>query len=75
MAREKRASGLYSIVRGYEKSTRRTIKTDLTLDEARAWCGNKETSSRTCTTAAGHARTKRYGAWFDGYVAQYKTVK
>jgi hypothetical protein len=60
---------MYKIVRMYFKpcGKKRTIKTGLTLQEARKHCGDPETSSRTCTSAAGIARTKRYGAWFDGY--------
>ena len=57
----------YKIVRMYFKGGKRTIDTGLTLEEAQAHCRNPETSSKTCTTAAGHARTRKHGAWFDGY--------
>jgi len=61
----------YKIVRHYQNSYRkRTIDTGLTLEEAQAHCRDKETSSRTCTSTAGRARTKRHGAWFDGYTEQ-----
>lgn len=59
----------YRIVRFYFKaSIRRRIITDgLTLSEAQEHCGRPDTSSSTCTSAAGKARTRRMGAWFDGY--------
>ena len=58
----------YKIVRHYfNTSTKRVIKRGLTLQEAQAHCRDPETSSRTCTTREGKARTQRYGAWFDGY--------
>lgn len=59
----------YKIVRLYQNPEipRRTIKTGLTLQEARAHCHDPETSSRTCTKSAGKARTRKYGPWFDGY--------
>ncbi len=57
----------YKIVRGYFKGGRRTIATNLTLDEAQAHCRDPETSSSTCTKSAGKARTRRMGPWFDGY--------
>lgn len=59
----------YEIVRYFAntKKTRRTIHRGLSLKEARAHCEDPETSSRTCTTAAGKARTRKYGPWFDGY--------
>lgn len=60
---------MYKITRSYfnRPGVHRTIKTGLTLEEAQAHCGDKETSSRTCTSAAGKARTRRNGPWFDGY--------
>jgi hypothetical protein len=59
----------YKIVRGYFKAgvNKRTILTGLTLEEAKAYCADPETSSKTCTNAAGKARTRKLGAWFDGY--------
>lgn len=58
----------YKITRFYADDTpRRVIKTGLTLDEAREHCTDPETSSRTATSAAAKARTKKHGAWFDGY--------
>ena len=60
---------MYKIVRMYfdENVSNRTIKTGLTLEEAQAHCKDPETSSSTCTKAAGKRRTERYGDWFDSY--------
>ena len=60
---------MYRIVRFYESANirRRIIDTGLTLEQAKAHCSDPETSSSTCTKAAGKARTKRRGRWFDGY--------
>ena len=55
------------IVRFYFRGGRRVIKTGLSLEEARAHCANPETSSRTCTSAAGKRRTAQLGPWFDGF--------
>lgn len=57
----------YKIVRSYFKGGKRTVLTGLTLEEAQAYCKDPETSSRTCTKSANKARTRRMGAWFDGY--------
>ena len=48
----------------------RTIKRGLTLAQAQAHCKDPETSSRTCTDAAGLLRTRERGPWFDGYTAE-----
>lgn len=60
---------MYRIVRFYKDAypNRRIIERGLTLEEAQAHCSNPETSSSTCTAAAGKRRTRRLGAWFDGY--------
>jgi len=61
----------FKIIRFYFRSDRtRTIKKGLTLEQAQAHCASHETSSRTCTSAAGRARTRRCGAWFDGYAPE-----
>ncbi len=57
----------YKVVRMYFRGGKRTIHTGLTLDQAQEHCQNPETSSSTCTKAAAKNRTKRLGAWFDGY--------
>ncbi len=58
---------MYKIVRMYFNGSKRTISTGLTLQEAQEHCKSPESSSTTCTTVAGRARTKRMGPWFDGY--------
>ena len=58
---------MYNIIRMYFEGGRRVIKRNVTLEEAQKHCTNLETSSKTCTSYAGKARTKRLGAWFDGY--------
>ena len=45
----------------------RTIKTGLTLEQAKAHCNDPETSSKTCTSSVGKARTRLLGPWFDGF--------
>jgi len=59
----------YTITRFYESAgiRRRTMDTGLTLEEAQAHCSDPETSSSTCTSSAGRARTRNLGRWFDGY--------
>jgi hypothetical protein len=59
----------YKIIRHYRDSDTpsRTIDTGLTLEQAQAHCQNPETSSSTCTSKTGKARTRRLGVWFDGY--------
>ena len=58
----------YKIIRHYFNNYgKRTIMTGLTLEQAQAHCRDPETSSSTCTTWEGKQRTKKYGAWFDGY--------
>jgi hypothetical protein len=60
---------MYKIVRMYFKSANlnRTVKTGLTLEQAQAHCKDPQTSSSTCTSAKGRARTQKHGPWFDGY--------
>ena len=64
--------GTYRVVRFYREAgiRRRTIKTGLTLAQARAHCNDPETSSSTCTRAAGKRRTRQFGDWFDGYESE-----
>lgn len=59
----------YKVTRSYfnKPGQRRTILSNLTLEEAQAHCKDPETSSRTCTGSTGKARTRRMGPWFDGY--------
>lgn len=60
---------MYRIVRFYESAPirRRTLAKGLTFEQAKAHCSDPETSSSTCTKAAGKARTKRLGRWSDGF--------
>jgi hypothetical protein len=58
---------MYKIVRMYFRGGKRTIATGLSLEQAQAHCEDPETSSSTCTKAEGKRRTRRMGAWFDGY--------
>ena len=64
----------YSVIRFYRDADirSRTLLTGLTLAEAQAHCNDPETSSSTCTGAVGKARTRRVGAWFDGYTDRGK---
>jgi hypothetical protein len=59
---------MYKIVRSYQNTYgHRVIARGLTLAEAQEYCRDPETSSRTCQKAAGRARTRKMGPWFDGY--------
>jgi hypothetical protein len=60
----------YKIVRCYFEHGKRIIKRGLTLKQAQAHCQDPESSSRTCTKAAGKRRTRNKGAWFDGYTEE-----
>jgi len=64
--------GPYMIKRFVFRATgrSRTIARGLTLAEARAHCSDPETSSSTCTKAAGKRRTAAIGPWFDGYTRE-----
>lgn len=60
---------MYKIVRYYANAypNHRTIQTGLTLEEAQEHCENADSSSATCTSKTGRARTRKLGPWFDGY--------
>lgn len=60
---------MYQIVRHYQNAgiRQRVIATGLTLAEAQAHCNDPETSSSTATGKVARARTRKLGAWFDGY--------
>jgi len=60
----------FKVIRFFDKHDNQVVKTGLTLEEAQAHCHLPETSSATCTTAEGKARTKRFGTWFDGYTEE-----
>ena len=66
--RTRKAPDKYKIIRGFRDSRRRiTIARNLSLEEAQAHCRDLQTSSSTCTSATGRARTRKLGPWFDGY--------
>ena len=58
---------MYKVVRMYQRGSSRTIKSGLTLEEARTHCQDIETSSSTCTRADRRRITRDRGPWFDGY--------
>ena len=64
---------MYKIIRFYYDSFYRggrrriTLKTGLTLEQARQHCQDPEASSRTATCAIAKRRTRERGPWFDAY--------
>jgi hypothetical protein len=66
------AEQTYAIVRHYfnRPGASKTIRRGLSLEAARSYCLNPETSSMTATSASANAHTRRHGEWFDGYVAE-----
>lgn len=64
---------LYKVVRFFAgNKARYTVPglTGLYREEVEKHCQNPETSSKTCTTKVGKARTAKYGPWFDGYTKE-----
>ena len=58
----------YDIVRFYfNRPARFTLQRNVDLETAQAHCRDPETSSSTCTKAAGKRRTRQLGQWFDLY--------
>lgn len=59
----------YRVTRHYrDHDLKRFMKSHLTLEEAQAWCRNKETSSSTCSPETYLIEeTERFGPWFDAY--------
>lgn len=45
----------------------KVIKRGLTLEEARAWCKNPETSSSTAKSKKAQGIFEKYGEWYDGF--------
>lgn len=61
----------YKIVRMFfEGIAEETIKSGLTLEEAKEHCSDLETSSSTCSSVQAIARTLEKGDWFDGYESE-----
>lgn len=60
---------LYNVRRLYfrQPGRKRLILSRVTLEQAQAHCSDPQTSSSTCTSSAGRARTRRMGPWFDSY--------
>ena len=54
----------------WDKYPKRTIKKNLTIDEAQKICSDPETSSETCTNYKARKRTELRGPWFYGYTEQ-----
>lgn len=46
------------------------IKRGLTLAEAKAWCGDPETASKTAKGKKARAILIKYGEWYDGYAEE-----
>lgn len=63
------STNTYRIVRHFfdKPTSRRGLPSGLTLEQAQAHCQDLNTSSSTAWTTSAIQRTKRYGAWFDGY--------
>lgn len=59
----------YQIIRYYiaKPGKRRTIARGLTLREARAYCGDPDTASFTCSSPTSVNVTLRNGPWFDHF--------
>ena len=64
----------YSIVRMFQDDniSSKTIKTGLTLEEAKEHCNHSETSSSTCKEPVNVQRTQLCGEWFDGFNEEQK---
>ncbi len=61
----------WKIVRFYRATaSKRTIKTDLTFEQALEHCSDDEATSSTCKKAVNKRRTKRIGQWFDAYYVE-----
>jgi hypothetical protein len=63
-------SDTYAIRRFYRDHPAETIQDGLTLEEAKEHCSDLQSSSKTCTTEEGCARTERLGPWFDGWTEE-----
>ncbi len=55
------------IVRFFPNSKSYTIDPRTNLYAAKRHCDDPESSSRTATSKAGKARTRKHGSWFDGF--------
>ncbi len=58
----------YKIIRFFRDHDEKwMIKGGLSLDQAQAWCTDKETSSETAVSPAARKLTEDMGPWFDGW--------
>lgn len=59
----------YSIIRHYCNAgiKKRIIAVGLTLEEGQAHCKDPNSSYKTAISKTAKARTRKLGAWFDGY--------
>jgi hypothetical protein len=59
----------YKIIRKFYNDDQEDepVAKGLTLKEAQLHCWDRETSSTTCTSEKGMARTFAKGPWFDAY--------
>lgn len=61
----------YRIVRMYKEGhPPKTMKEGLSLEEAKEWCRDPETSSRKCEEPENVKHTEEMGDWFDGFEAE-----
>ena len=60
----------YKVIRKFMNHSSKTLRKNLTLEEAQEHCDDPETSSRTCNNSAGKRRTRDHGPWFDCYDQQ-----
>jgi hypothetical protein len=60
---------MYQLIRFYQNrdTPNRTLDTGLTLAQVQKHCSSLDSSSTTCTTKVGKARTRKLGPWFDGW--------
>lgn len=66
------AEPTYTVRRSYQAPDLRgeVVLKGLTLAEAQAHCADPQSSSATCTTPEGLARTEQHGPWFDSFTKE-----
>ena len=57
----------YKIIRFHKSGFVADLIGGLTLEKAKEWCADKESSSSTCEEESAIAHTKEFGEWFDGF--------
>lgn len=63
-------SKTYSLICFFNDCSQEIIKTGLTLKEAKEFCKDKESSSRTCCEPNNIEKTRLRGFWFNGFVEE-----